>query len=89
MAKQMNAYFMEHHPIAHYTNPNDKLESVFFFHCLYMNGRPPLAKLASKWMDHAWVTRQELQEYDFVDAEYKRVAYEMLWEGYSVTPSDP
>lgn len=86
MDNKLNAYFLTHHPIAHYVTPNNQQDKTFFYHCLYLNGRPPFKKLQAKWADHAWVTRQELLDYEFVDAEYKKVAYDMLWEGYHVTP---
>jgi len=89
MDKQLNAYFISHSPIAHYKNPKDSNDLVFFYHCLYIGGRPPLKKLASKWADHAWVTRQELQDYEFCDEAYKKIAYDSLWEGFNVTPSTP
>ncbi len=84
MNRRVLAYFIAHTPIGHYENPQNSNERTFFFHCLYISGRPPFKKMENEWSDHAWVTRQELLEYEFADDQYKRAIYNMLYDGYQI-----
>lgn len=84
MDRRCAGYFMSHTPMAHYQNPENELDKTFFYHVLYLVGRPPFKRLSrvEHWADHAWVTRHEILEYDFVDEHYKETVYNMLSEGY-------
>lgn len=74
-------YFLANHPMAHYVNPEDPNDKTFFYHCLFLKGRPPLKQMEKEYgyEDHAWVTRQEILEYDMVDDHYKEICHKMLW----------
>lgn len=85
MAPFVAGHFYANHPMAHYEFDDGTV--LFFYHCLYLRGRPPFKRLYRKygWADHAWVTRTQLLEYDFVDEKYKETCYNMLWDGFQNT----
>jgi large subunit ribosomal protein L46 len=43
-------------------------EPLFIFNATYLAGRPSFEKMEPKVADHAWVRRDELDEYDFLHA---------------------
>lgn len=81
-------YFISNMPAAHYINPENNLERTYFFNAIYLGGKPPFADLYrdNGYVDHAWVTRQQLLEYEFVDEQYKQIVYDCLYDGWEPFP---
>lgn len=80
MRNRVNGHFISYSPTAHYVNPSNPLEKTFFYRVIYIGGVPPFKQLA-EYSDHAWVTRHQLDDYKFVDEQYKDVAFHMLFDG--------
>lgn len=82
MGKKVLGHFNSHAPLNVYEKAVD--DKTFFYHVFYMGGRPPFEKLSASFDDHAWVTRQQMDEYEFVDASYKKAVVDMLWDGLEI-----
>ena len=82
MKRDVMGYFISHAPFAHLKKDN---ELTFFYHALYIAGKPPSKRLENEWGDHQWVTKPEILDYEFEDESYKNICYEMLQEGYNLS----
>jgi hypothetical protein len=82
MGKRVLGHFNSHAPLNVYVK--SAVDKTFFYHVFYMGGRPPFEKLSTTYDDHAWVTRQQMEEYDFVDEDYKKAVIDMTWDGMEV-----
>jgi len=71
-------YVCSNAPAGHHLLEGDKSKPVFVFHVNYIDGMPTMEPT---FTDHAWVTRQELLEYSFVDIEMKRLLYDITMDG--------
>jgi len=67
-------------PVAHFQSPTDSLEKTFFFHFVLHPKTFPLVadifrkKLEGKewYEDFQWISRQEINDYEFEDENYKK-----------------
>lgn len=84
MGSNLRAYFISNAPLGHIvtpTPPDAPKEITFFYHVLYLKGRPPFKARQKEWADHAWVTRKELTEYEMAPG-HKQYLYDLLWDGF-------
>ncbi|KAL9647175.1 hypothetical protein ABK040_004891 [Willaertia magna] len=81
MSNRVHGHFIGYAPTAHYVNPNNPLDMTFFYRVMYIGGVPPFKALAPQFSDHAWVTRHQFDDYEFIDEEYKDVIFHMLYDG--------
>jgi hypothetical protein len=82
MKRDLIGFFVSHSPIGHIKREK---EVLYFYHVLYVAGRPPFKKLANEWSDHQWVTKPELMDYEFEDETYQKLCFNMLHEGNNFT----
>ena len=80
MKSRVNGHFISYSPTAHYVNPSNPMDKTFFYRVIYIGGVPPFKQMA-EFSDHAWVTRHQLDDYEFTDETYKDVAFHMLYDG--------
>mmetsp|Transcript_5305 Transcript_5305/g.7825 ORF Transcript_5305/g.7825 Transcript_5305/m.7825 type:complete len:345 (+) Transcript_5305:88-1122(+) len=77
MGELLQGYFDSHAPIAHMDRSDD--DQLFFYKTTYLAGRPPLKRLTKEgWEDHAWVTREELADYEFENDNYRQILMDVL-----------
>ncbi|KAL0483622.1 ribosomal protein mL46 [Acrasis kona] len=88
MRKTCTGHFNSNIPLHYYKNPQDDLDKTYFYHAFYVGGKPQYKQIYKErgYCDHAWVTRHQLLEYDYIDEDYKEAVYDMCWGTPEVCP---
>lgn len=88
MSAQAKIWFGSNAPLTHYVNPKNENEKTYFYHCYYLTGRPPFESVYREhgYTDHAWVTKHQLLEYEFVDNLYQQTVYDAIWGTHQHIP---